>query len=61
MGTEPQHPDRYVAVAGEVALLREGNLVRAVVEDARFVDRKGRIIDVKRRTCANVVVGWYAG
>jgi hypothetical protein len=55
---EPQHAHRYFAVGGEVTVQRRGDLVNVVLEKARFVDKDGHIVDVARRECSNVVVGW---
>lgn len=60
-GDEPQRPEHYVAVSGRIEVIRKGDLVTATVTNPRFVDARGRIVDIARRECANVKVGWSPG
>jgi hypothetical protein len=60
-GTNEERAERYVAVEGRIEVIRKGNLVSATITDARFVDARGRIVDIARRECANVKVGWSPG
>lgn len=62
MGNEPQAGERYVGVAGRVTYeVEDGKYASARIENARFVDAKGRIVEVPISVATNVRVGWVPG